>query len=315
MSEKHRIVYMKDKDETGIVDLFRTIEKENYKLSQFIMENLKKDSSIGIREDVLSYVSENAASFGENQSYLFNIAGFLNNLKITAEHLTWVNELFVGNKESRFPIEDFAIVFTEAVENDIPLAKIKEFFSTGEDEIAIYEKVVSYVPDSNLQETITIESAEEPLPQGDEKEYTVSKPDEPGYADIFGNLVTALGFKGDSTESIHTVNDNMNKIAAKFQLATSEFSVYASEIVHEMETDKKEIERLKAILDLQQRMMTSQQNKINGLQNEIIRLNCKLQDAEKTEMRREAINQKISELQNLTFNDRKNVENGYFISD
>lgn len=315
MSGKHRIVYFKDKDEEGIEGFFQTIEKENFKLSQFLMESLKKDSSIGIRDDVLKYVSENAASFGENQSYLFHIASFLNNLKMTAEHLAWVNDLFGKNTENRFSIDDFAIVFTEAVEHDIPLAKIKELFSSEEDELNIYEKVISYVPDPDLPEESAVESAGELLPKADEKEYAVSKSDEPGYADIFGNLITALGIKGDSSESLRTVNDNLNKIAAKFQLATSEFSVYASEIVHEMETDKKEIERLTALMNLQQRMMVSQQNKINELRNEIAKLSCKLQDAERTEMRREAINQKICELQNLTLNDRKNTENGYFLND
>lgn len=315
MSGKHRIVYFKDKDEESVAGFFRTIEKENFKLSQFLMESLKKDSSIGIRDDVLKYVSENAATFGENQSYLFNIVNFLNNLKMTVDHLAWVNDFFGKNAENRFSIDDFAIAFTEAVEHDIPLAKIKEFFSSEEDELNIYEKVISYVPDPDLPEESIMEPGGEVLKKEDEKEYAVSKSEEPGYADIFGNLITALGIKGDSSESLHTVNDNLNKIAAKFQLATSEFSVYASEIVHEMETDKKEIERLTALMNLQQRMMASQQNKINELRNEIAKLSCKLQDAERTEMRREAINQKICELQNLTLNDRKNTENGYFLND
>lgn len=316
MSEKYRIIYFKDKDEENIDDLFQIIEKENYKLSQFLTENLKKDSSIGIRDDVLKYISENAASFGENQSYLFNIVCFLKNLKMTAEHLAWVNDFFNKNTENHFLIEDFAIVFNEAVERDIPLFKIKEFFSADEDEVNIYERVISYVPDdTDLPRKSAMEPAEELLQKEGKKEYDVSKSDEPGYADIFGNLIMALGIKSDSSESLSKVNENLNKIAAKFQFATSELSVYASEIVHEMETDKKEIERLSALMNLQQRMMASQQNKINELRNEIARLSCKLQDAERTEMKREAINQKICELQNLTLNDRKNTENGYFLTD
>lgn len=316
MSEKYRVIYFKDKDEKNIVDLFQTIEKENYKLSQFLIENLKKDSSIGIRDDVLKYISENAASFGENQSYLFNIVCFLKNLKMTAEHLAWVNDFFNKNMENLFSIEDFAIVFNEAVERDIPLFKIKKFFSSDEDELSIYEKVISYVPnDADLPEESVIETAEELQQKGEKKEYDVSRLDEPGYADIFGNLITALRIRSDSSESLSKVNENLNKIAAKFQFATSELSVYASEIVHEMETDKKEIERLTALMNLQQRMMVSQQNKINELNNEIARLSCKLQDAERKELKREAINQKICELQNLTSNDHKDIENGCFLTD
>lgn len=57
--------------------------------------------------------------------------------------------------------------------------------------------------------------------------------------------------------------------------------------------------------------MSSQQNKINEMRGEIVRLNTRIQNAERTEMRREAINQKISELQSLTLNERKDSENAY----
>ena len=57
--------------------------------------------------------------------------------------------------------------------------------------------------------------------------------------------------------------------------------------------------------------MSSQQNKSNEMRGEIVRLNTRIQNAERTEMRREAINQKISELQSLTLNERKDSENAY----
>ena len=47
------------------------------------------------------------------------------------------------------------------------------------------------------------------------------------------------------------------------------------------------------------------------MRGEIVRLNTRIQNAERTEMRREAINQKISELQSLTLNERKDSENAY----
>lgn len=106
-------------------------------------------------------------------------------------------------------------------------------------------------------------------------------------------------------------SDNLNKIVAKFQLAASELAAYSSEVVHEVENDKEEIKRLNALLNLQQRVMSSQQNKINEMRGEIVRLNTRIQNAERTEMRREAINQKISELQSLTLNERKDSENAY----
>ncbi|MDD3414216.1 MAG: hypothetical protein PHY47_09465 [Lachnospiraceae bacterium] len=313
MDIEHKIVNLRDKDQSEVAGYFQNIEKENYKLSQFVMENLKKDSSIGIRDDVLRYISANASIFGEDQTYLFNIASFLNNLKVTAEHLAWVNDFFRNSNASNISIDDFGIVFIEAIERDIPLEKIKKLFLSGEDEVEIYEKVVTYVPgdpEEVKEQTITPIN-EEPKRVVVEQRQT----EEPGYADVFGSLMSVFGTKNDESNAIHIANEKLNKMAANFQLATSEFAAYSSELIHEMETDKKEIERLTALMSLQQKMMNSQQNKINELRNEIVKLNYKIQEAEKTENQKDTINQKLSELANLTMMKRPESSGGYFLNE
>ena len=313
--QEHKIVNIRDKDQDEVAGFFQSIEKENYKLSQFVMENLKKDSAIGIRDDVLKYISTNASDFGDDQTYLFNIASFLNNLKVTAEHLEWVNDFFKNSNSKNISIDDFGIVFMEAVERDIPLKKIKQLFSSGDDEVEIYEKVVAYVPneqaDERDQEEVVTAVKEEPRKVVIEQ----SQPEEPGYAEVFGSLISVLNTKNDEFDAVHTASSKLNKMAANFQLATSEFAAYSSDIIHEMETDKKENERLTALISLQQKIMNSQQNKINELRNEIVKLNYKIQEAEKTENQRDAINQKLSELANMTIVKRTESSGGYYLND
>lgn len=244
----------------------------------------------------------------------------MNNLKITPEHLEWVNSFL--KKNTAVDVDDFSVVFIEAVEKDIPLQQIKKLFGSETDQILIYQKIVDYEPetfnetadevpesDNDVNSLLEIPKQEDGAEKIDDKE--CDKQEDSGYAEMFNSLITVMSIKNDGDNSARTVSDNLNKIVAKLQLAASELAAYSSEVVHEVENDKEEIKRLNALLNLQQRVMSSQQNKINEMRGEIVRLNTRIQNAERTEMRREAINQKISELQSLTLNERKDSENAY----
>ena len=215
-----------------------------------------------------------------------------------------------------------SVVFIEAVEKDIPLQQIKKLFGSETDQLLIYQKIVDYEPetfnetadevpesDNDVNSLLEIPNQGDGAEKIDDKE--CDKQEDSGYAEMFNSLITVMSIKKDGDNSARTVSDNLNKIVAKFQLAASELAAYSSEVVHEVENDKEEIKRLNALLNLQQRVMSSQQNKINEMRGEIVRLNTRIQNAERTEMRREAINQKISELQSLTLNERKDSENAY----
>ena len=186
----------------------------------------------------------------------------------------------------------------------------------------IYQKIVDYEPetfnetadevpesDNDVNSLLEIPNQGDGAEKIDDKK--CDKQEDSGYAEMFNSLITVMSIKKDGDNSARTVSDNLNKIVAKFQLAASELAAYSSEVVNEVENDKEEIKRLNALLNLQQRVMSSQQNKINEMRGEIVRLNTRIQNAERTEMRREAINQKISELQSLTLNERKDSENAY----
>lgn len=303
---------------SDVSDIFSKLEQNNKSLYRFVCSNLQKDASLGVREDVLQYISGVAEQFGTDQRFLFQIAGFMNNLKITPEHLEWVDSFLKQN--TAVDVDDFSVVFIEAVEKDIPLQQIKKLFGSETDQLLIYQKIVDYEP-GTFNETADAESnndvnflleipkQEDGAEKIDDKE--CDKQEDSGYAEMFNSLITVMSIKNDGDNSARTVSDNLNKIVAKFQLAASELAAYSSEVVHEVENDKEEIKRLNALLNLQQRVMSSQQNKINEMRGEIVRLNTRIQNAERTEMRREAINQKISELQSLTLNERKDSENAY----
>lgn len=303
---------------SDVSDIFSKLEQNNKSLYRFVCSNLQKDASLGVREDVLQYISGVAEQFGTDQRFLFQIAGFMNNLKITPEHLEWVDSFLKQN--TAVDVDDFSVVFIEAVEKDIPLQQIKKLFGSETDQLLIYQKIVDYEPgtfnetadaESNNDVNILLEipKQEDGAEKIDDKE--CDKQEDSGYAEMFNSLITVMSIKNDGDNSARTVSDNLNKIVAKFQLAASELAAYSSEVVHEVENDKEEIKRLNALLNLQQRVMSSQQNKINEMRGEIVRLNTRIQNAERTEMRREAINQKISELQSLTLNERKDSENAY----
>ena len=234
--------------------------------------------------------------------------------------MEWVDSFL--KKNTAVDVDDFSVVFIEAVEKDIPLQQIKKLFGSETDQLLIYQKIVDYEPetfnetadevpesDNDVNSLLEIPNQGDGAEKIDDKE--CDKQEDSGYAEMFNSLITVMSIKKDGDNSARTVSDNLNKIVAKFQLAASELAAYSSEVVHEVENDKEEIKRLNALLNLQQRVMSSQQNKINEMRGEIVRLNTRIQNAERTEMRREAINQKISELQSLTLNERKDSENAY----
>lgn len=167
-------------------------------------------------------------------------------------------------------------------------SEIKKLFDSETDQLLIYQKIVDYEPetfnetadevpesDNDVNSLLEIPNQGDGAKKIDDKE--CDKQEDSGYAEMFNSLITVMSIKKDGDNSARTVSDNLNKIVAKFQLAASELAAYSSEVVHEVENDKEEIKRLNALLNLQQRVMSSQQNKINEMRGEIVRLNTRRQ--------------------------------------
>lgn len=316
------LLSLKDREKPEVEKLFTQLEESNGVLYRFLKSTLQKDPLLGIRQDVLVYVAENAAQFGQDHGYMFNLAVTICNIKIMPEHIKWMDS-YLKKKETLDDDDDFFILFTEALDKDMPLEQIKNLFESERDELIIYDKIMNYQPNQpDTVETDNGDIMDEEKESAKEIEVREKNPiaDENGivhenresdYADMFHSLITVMNKKDGTDDEVHSVDENFKKIVAKFQLATSELIAYASEVVHAMECKKEENERLNALLTIQQRVLSSQQDKINDLRIQITHLNVRIQNAEKTEMRREAINQKINELQNLTINERKEGDYPY----
>lgn len=308
-----KILYLKDTKEEKVESLLNNIAQENANLYDCIVENLRKENTFGIREDVLQYTSDHIQNFRKDQEYAFNISSLMFNVKITPEHLGWINTYF--SEINKIKLDDFMIVFSEAVEKDIPLVRIEEFFSEETDELKVYEKIVSYEeeqPESKPEntessgddETLEVaalpEDVEITKTEGHKVEDNSPTKQQEAMTEMFDNLLTAMTYreKGDN-ESVLAVQDNLNKIIAKFQVAATELATYSTVIIRDWEKDKEEIRRLKVLHEIHQKLMASQQYKINEQRNEIISLKKRISIAEKSEMQRDAIKQKISDLDNL----------------
>lgn len=321
MDEKLVLLSLKDRDNPEIENLFTQLKENNRVLYQFLYNTLRKDPLLGIRKDVLKYVAENAAQFNQDRRYMFNLAGIMCNIKILPEHIKWVDD-FLKSKGNYETVDDFIIVFSQAVEKDIPLTQIKELFDKESDQLALYQKIACYqkVSDEEKNDSLnetneieaenTVENAVEEIEENnsiaEEKEGIISHGSD--FAEMFHNIITVMSKKEEADDEIHSVDENFKQIVAKLQLATSELMAYASEVVHMMEGEKEKNERLNALLSIQQRALSGQQEKINELRIQNTHLRARIQSAEKSEMRREAINQKINELQNLTINNERKEE-------
>jgi hypothetical protein len=316
----NRIIGIKDRNNTEFEGVFNSIENNNADLYNFLIVMLKNNQNTGIREDVLRFLGEHGGEFNSSdKNFTHCLVGLAVNPKMVPDFLLWVNSFL--NRNKNYSVDDFEVTVTEAIKKGIPYSKIKELFDSGKyDEVEMLYEIQQYTPDLFADETEPV-AEPEPVVSNNEQAYVVetfAKADVPetnneyteirqgteaSYTDMINSLITVMSPKNYNGSS-KSIDDNLHSIIAKFQLATTELQSYSSEIVGELDRKDEEIKRLNALLTIQKNLITSHQNKISEQRMEIDRLNAKILNAEKTEMKREAINQKISELQSLTLGTR-----------
>ena len=302
MNENYKIYLAGDLTREEVSQKLEILREKNRKLHDFIVENLRKETAVGIREDVLDYLSKNVDEFqADDQEYAYNIASLIGNMDISAEYLEWVNEYF--KLDGRIAFNDFMVVLGEAIEKKIPFPIIKEYFTDAEDSLAIYSKVVDYTEPEENESIAAMEEPEETTRvQLVETEYErtpvpENNLDVPG---VFSNLLTIVQFRNKESNSILENQEIINKIMAEFQLSLSKLSTFSTDMVREWEKDKEEIQKLTACNELLQKFLTSNQNTINKLKAENKMLLQKLQNYERNEIQQETIRQKVAELDKLT---------------
>lgn len=297
----YKMIYASDIDEEGVAAQFDAIRSANENLYDSLYENMQGDGAGGIREDVLEYIGQNIDEFRADWDYVFHITTIISDDRISPEHVKLINSFF-GREASgtQFALCEFVIVFMEAVQKDIPLEEISRIFDSDDDIVGIHEKISEWLPKEEHCDCATVES--EVVVDNPDEEYDRDNTDESGYADMLSSIVNVMSYKDSHMDhSAIGIQENFNRIIAKFQLIVTELSAYSSQATHAVEEQRAENERLRAMLDLHQKILSGQQQKINEQKSEIIRLKSVIQDEEKSRMQREEINNKISELQALTY--------------
>ena len=197
----------------------------------------------------------------------------------------------------------------------MPLSVIQKCYKdAGNNEVQLYEKIVSYSGEEKKEEetedNVAGESASDEKTEDkklelanvsadvvEEMEEDTSKTD---MEEMFENLLVAMSHGNKTMDmSVIRVQEEFNKIVAKLQVDLTELTSYVTQVVREWEGDKEEIGRLNALTKIQQKVMSNQQQRINELQGKILRQENRIREAEKFEMQQAAIQRKITELGSL----------------
>lgn len=299
------LVYKKDLEKEEVKYCLDTIREKNDALGMFLVQNLKADDSQGIRMDVLKFFSENIEQINPDPNFIFNIAILTKNVHLNSEWYGWINSYSKGSRS--FPMDDFMTLLYEALNKKIPLQKLKKMFDEDtEGFLNVFQAIESYSEgmwlDEEETEEIRLDSSF--YASEDNEDFTdLSNEKEADMASIFGSLLTVVSDRRCEDNALIPVQKHLSGYAVSLQNFVNDITTYSGKIVNEWQKDRDENERLKSLNRLQQKLMEGQQRKMEDMRTEIIRLNAKLQEAEKSEMHRAAISRKISELQSLSLND------------
>lgn len=318
MNNECKLVSALNMNDAEYSSYLEKIEKENKFLFDHMTANLQMEKSSGIREDVLKFIAENIEFFPKAKSNINTLYSILCNIDITPKHWDVVFQWLLEHEND--DVKDFVIAFTLAVDKEIPLDTIKELFSNKSLEfLELYECVLDYVPnkedmdDTSGAESVVLQDYPE-VPQVIEEETQDTSmmerikveiepkraSQENGYIDMLNQFINVLSSKNREANSIHDVEDHMNKLFTQLQLVTNEMSAYFTAVVREWENDRAEINRITSFCEIQRNFMMQQQSKMNDLKNENAALKEQLFSAEVALEKSEEINKKARELMEIT---------------
>lgn len=293
--------YKADLSNTTVSGYMDRIKERRYFLFQSINQILN-GQSLGIRADVLAYIADNIDNFMDDKDYALHISSLVGNADIGPEWYEWINSF--SKSDNPIGVGDFMIFLTDAIEKEIPLRNVKQMFESGDDDILkIYEKMDKYVQlldagsdnssdDAEGQEGPVPTQSVDTVEKNEETQIVTGR--EPAFAEMFEDLATIMGSNTRGDDDALKMQDDFNKALTSIQ-------TLAIEIFREWGKDKDTIARMNALHNVYQRLLNGQQTKINEMRNEITRLRHQIREAERTAMKHEAINQKILELQELSY--------------
>lgn len=309
-----RLIYQKDMHEDNIESLLNRIKDNCPGLYQYLIQDFEKNASVGVRFDILNYFAEHSEEFGDDMSFLFLLSSFACNPLINVEQMDFVTGYFVRNeKDEKFSFDDFGIIFSSCIDKNIPVSHMHTLFysdmSVPEicDAVGNFDELPADLDDvSDLSKDSEVTKIDHQVVvdvEDSKKDHSSGSDSNPSDVDMFNNLVTVLTYQDkDSIDDLNFKQNQFSDIIGKFQSSTSELSSLASSFINDMKKDKEEIQKLNAMISLMQKLLSSKQAEVNKLLNEISRLNDRIRTSEKAELRRDALNQKITEAYQLALN-------------
>jgi len=307
ISKEVIILYKEDLRREDVQNCIRTIKEKNEMLGVSLEQYMKSDNGNRIRHDVLIFFSENINSISMEQDVIYNFVSLFEKTDMHPGWYEWINSYCKQNVS--FTMDDFMTLLQEAMDKNIPLHKVKEIFSAGkEDMFSIYESIEGYVEERWLDEDADTEE-EEPLSyqflgsQGKSEVLDKYRDRDVNYTGMFGDMLSVVtGGRGDMQELV-PVQEHLTGYATSLQNFVNDITSFSGKIVNEWQKDREENARLKSLYRMQQKLLESQQSKIIEMREEIFRLKGIIQDYEKAELHRAAMNRKIDELHSLSGQD------------
>lgn len=303
-------------------DILKAIKGKNATLYYCLMEKISKNKTVGIREDVLMMIAQNV---GRISTFLHDDIGRItyfalltNNSGIGAEWYEWM--LAQDNWITAIGMDNFFILIGEIQEHNISLESFEKIYSLEDDFADILGKINDYQdeqieehtvadyqeeaqPDSeaeNLSDNITENEAAEVAEAVQSEISTEQNPmsREQEVSNLFGNLLTVMS--EDSAKNTISMQNELSQIIANFQSSFNEMSTFAYDLIHQWNNDRQEMERLKALFQLQQQVLSSQTMKINELRNLLDQKDNEIKKSVQRELKQEEISKKIMELKSLS---------------
>lgn len=292
MGKNYRMVFMKDFEDAGLQECLSTIREKNDLLYKKLLHALKQRNFLGIREDVLRCFADNADSIKQDNQFVFHLISLTADERIVPDYYSWLIEYC---KNTFFEISDIITSFTVAIDKGMPLEDLQKCFEHS-DFLTVFEHIEQYgflQTQSDGLNAVTEEVVSLPLVK-DSNEDT-------GLVSVFGDLFTVMAIdkRGEEDRAVH-IQKRFYEALSALRKNVDDINSFFGDIIHEGDTDKEVILRLKAIYNIQQRVLSSQHQKLCKADKEICRLEAALRDAEKREFYYEAINNKVRDIQTLT---------------
>lgn len=297
MEEKYKVITTDDfLNDEALQKCMDTIKEKNEILYKSLYGRLRKGDFPGMRDDVLYGITEYADHINDDKNIeaSFYIADIVHDIRISPDGYEW----FIDSvNHSSLGVSNLAALFTLALDKGISISEIKEIFSC-DDEISIMGSIESHKSEDVSEKAVPAESdaGNKPLAESKTNEYGGGN----SIVSVFGDLLTVMTCgKNDNENTIYPIQNKYNEILSGLQNGLNDAGILFGEIIHEWEADKEEILRLKAIYNMQQRMLAGLQQRLHESEEEIFRLQAVVRDAEKMEIHYESINKKVQEIQEL----------------